>query len=439
MKIPYTKNTTFTTFDKTISITTLHQRPDRTRILEEKIDGFQIPRGSGLSYVPASFGHDVLVRDLSFFNRILEFDTRQKTIVVEPGITLKELLGFVSKEKLYFPVLPGYPDISVGGCVAANAHGKNPLKYGSFKEHVIWLELFHPKRGSRIIEPNSELFDATCGGLGLTGIITKVKLQLRDLPSDRITFETRKTDSIMDSVEIFEKNSNAEILYAWHNCSTSSKSFGKGFVKVGLFSKGFLGEALPIPKNSTVKKTQLPASFWGKYTILLFNFMHRHMELNNKKSEKNIFNGFFPFTGIEQWFFILFGRKGFRECMILVPENNVRDFTDDLIDLLEKEKPDLCSLALKPFRGNKKFLQYCENGLSIALDFKNSPSTSQFIPKIDELVMSYGAIPYIIKDSRLPKNVVEKCYPQYNEFRNILKKIDPDRIFKSCISQRLGL
>jgi decaprenylphospho-beta-D-ribofuranose 2-oxidase len=439
MKIPYTKSTTFTTFDKTVSITTLHQRPDRTRILEENIDGFQIPRGSGLSYVPASFGHDVLVRDLSLFNRILEFDIRQKTIVVEPGITLNELLGFVSKEKLYFPVLPGYPDISVGGCVAANAHGKNPLKYGSFKEYVIWLELFHPKSGSRTIEPNSELFEATCGGLGLTGIITKVKLQLHDLPSDRITFETRRADSLIDSVEMFEKNSNAEILYAWHNCSTSSKNFGKGFVKIGLFSKGFLEENLRIPKKITIKKTQLPTSFWGKHTILLFNFIHRHMELNNKKTEKNIFNGFFPFTGIEQWFFILFGKRGFRECMILVPKNNVRDFIGELINLLEKEKPDLCSLALKPFRGNKKFLQYCENGLSIALDFKNSPSTSKFIPKVDELVISYGAIPYIIKDSRLPKSVVEKCYPQYNEFCNILKKNDPDGIFKSHISQQLGL
>jgi len=249
MKIPYTKHTTFTTFDKTISINTLHQRPDRTRILEQNISCFQIPRGSGLSYTAASFGEDILVRELTSFNRILEFDAKQKTIVVESGITLKKLLEFSFKKKLFFPVLPGHPDITIGGCIAANVHGKNPLKDGSFKEHVLWMELFHPQNGTRIIEPDCELFDATCGGLGLTGIITKIKLQLYDLPSDRITIERKKADSIMDSVEIFEKNSDADVLYGWHNGSIL-KNFGKGVVAVGSFSQGFIDSNLTISKKN---------------------------------------------------------------------------------------------------------------------------------------------------------------------------------------------
>src|SRR5579885_2495991 len=183
MPISHTKNTVFTSFDKTVSLTTYHQRPDRIRMLEEINTNVQIPRGAGLSYVPASFGRDTLVRELSYFNRILEFNSIEKTVVVEPGITLEKLLEWSFKEKLYLPVQPGYPKITIGGCIAANVHGKNPLKYGSFKDHVIWLELFHPQNSSKIIvERNSELFDATCGGLGLTGIITRVKLQLCDLP-----------------------------------------------------------------------------------------------------------------------------------------------------------------------------------------------------------------------------------------------------------------
>ncbi|MDE1725713.1 MAG: FAD-binding oxidoreductase [Thaumarchaeota archaeon] len=438
MKIPYTKNTTFTSFDKTVSITTLHQKPDRTRMLEESITTFQIPRGSGLSYVPASFGQDTLVRELSPFNRILEFDVKQKTVVVESGITLKKLLEWSFTEKLYLPVQPGYPDITIGGCVAANVHGKNPHKYGSFKEHVIWIELFHPKNGSRILESKSELFEATFGGLGLTGIITKVKIQLRDLPSDRITVEPRKVDSMIESAEIFERNPNSEILYAWHNGSIL-KNFEKGVVQIGSFSEGFLGNNLIVPKKTTIKKIQIPISFWGKFTIPLFNSINRNIETSQNKIEKDIFNNFFPFTFSTQWYFVLYGKKGFRECQILVSKNNIRDFIHDLTSLIRKEKPDLHLMGLKPFRGEQKFLQYCRDGLSITLNFKNSPSTSHFLSKIDELVMSYKALPYIIKDSRLPKNIVEKCYPQYEEFKNLLKKIDPDRIFKSYLSEQLNL
>lgn len=438
MKIRFTKNTTFTSFDKTVSITTLHQKPDRTRMLEENITTFQIPRGSGLSYVPASFGQDVLVRELSTFNRILEFDVKQKTVVVESGITLKKLLEWSFTEKLYLPVQPGYPDITIGGCIAANVHGKNPHKYGSFKEHVIWLELFHPKNGSRTTESRSELFEATFGGLGLTGIITKVKIQLRDLPSDRITIEPRKVDSMIESVEIFERNPDSEILYAWHNGSTL-KNFEKGVVQVGSFSEGFLDYNLIVPKKTSIKKFQIPISFWGKFTISLFNSINRNIETSQNKIEKNIFNTFFPFTFSTQWYFVLYGKKGFRECQILASKNDIRDFIHDLTSLIRKEKPDLHLIGLKPFRGDQKFLQYCRDGLSITLDLKNSLSTGHFLSKIDELIMSYKALPYIIKDSRLPKNVVEKCYPQYEEFRNLLKKIDPDRVFKSHLSEQLNL
>src|SRR5690349_11705877 len=114
MEIPHTKKTTFTSWDKTVSITTLHQKPDRMRTLKEKIIEIQIPRGSGLSLAPVSFGHDAIVREVSSFNRILEFNSIEKTIVVESGITLGKLLEWSFKEKLFFPVLPGSPQITIG-------------------------------------------------------------------------------------------------------------------------------------------------------------------------------------------------------------------------------------------------------------------------------------------------------------------------------------
>lgn len=438
MKISHARKTTFTTFDKTFSITTFHQRPDRIRMLEEKITCPQIPRGAGLSYAPVSFGQDILVRELTSFNRILEFDEKQKTVVVEAGISLKKLLEWSYQERLFFPVLPGHPDITVGGCIAGNVHGKNPSKDGSFKEHIIWIELFHPKNGIHTLEPKSELFDATCGGLGLTGIITRVKLQLYDLPSDKIIIEPKKVDSLIEAVDIFEKQPNVDVLYSWHNGSVL-KNFGKGVVTVGSFSKGFQNNSLKIPNTISVEKINIPFSFWGKTSTSLFFSIFRNMELREEKIEKNIFNVFFPLSGIAQWFHVLYGKRGFREYQILVSKNNVPDFIREMTNLVSKEKPDLNIISLKPFKGNQRYLQFCRDGLSIVLEFPNSTSTNQFISKMDELVISYDAIPNIIKNSILSKKVVEKCFPEYNEFRKILDHNDPDRVFKSHVSQQLGL
>ena len=438
MEIPHTKKTTFTSWDKTVSITTIHQKPDRVRTLKENISEIQIPRGSGLSLAPVSFGHDIIVREVSSFNRILEFNATEKTVVVESGITLGKLLEWSFKEKLFFPVLPGSPQITVGGCIAGNVHGKNPSKDGSFKEHVIEIELFHPKFGSRIIESGSDLFEATCGGLGLTGIITKAKIQLYDLPSDRIVMSAKKVDSLTDAIKIFEENSNADILYSWHIGSVF-KNFGKGVLQIGSFSSGFHDKNLIIPKPSDTKKIQLPFSFWGKITAGLILYIFRKLELRRGKTERNIFNAFFPFTGPAKWIHALYGKKGFREYQILVSKNNINNFINDLTELVMKEKPNLIFIGLRPFRGNQKFLQFSGDGISIALNFKNSSSDIQFLNKIDELAISHHAIPNIIKDSRLSKNVVEKCYPQYDKFKNILKDIDTDRIFRSYVSQQLDL
>ena len=161
--------------------------------------------------------------------------------------------------------------------------------------------------------------------------------------------------------------------------------------------------------------------------------------MRQKKTEKNIFNSFFPLTGFAKWFLVLYGKQGFREYQILISRKNIREFVSDLTGLIKKEKPNLNIVSVKPFRGKQKFLQFCGDGLSIVLDFPNSSSTSQFLPKIDDLVMSYPALPNIIKDSRLPKHVVQKCYPQYDDFRTFLKKFDSDRIFKSHVSQKLDL
>ena len=437
VKIPYTMHSIFTSFDNTPSLTTICQKPDRIRMLE--VEAIQIARGAGLSYAPASFGKDVLVRDLSSFNRILEFDREQKTVVVEAGITLKKLLEWSFNERLYFPVMPGFPDITIGGCIAANVHGKNPLKDGTCKDHLAWLEIYHPKTGFQKIKPNSEIFDATCGGLGLTGLITKVKLQLSYLPSDRIKIESKKANSLKDAIQILQENKNADIAYSWHNGSTLS-NFEKGVVRIGMFEEDYKIKKSIFPKKTVnLMKTKMPSSIWVKPATAIINSLVRKMELSKGTKIENIYESFFPFTQKAKSYYFLYGKKGFRAYQVLILNEHVSEFVDDLIKLIKKYSPDVTIIGIKPFRGEQKFLQFCRNGTSIILEMRNTKDNTNFLLKLDELTIEYNGLPYIIKDSRLPKNVVEKCYPQFKKFKKILDKVDPDRVFRSHTAKQLGL
>jgi decaprenylphospho-beta-D-ribofuranose 2-oxidase len=420
----------------------MHQKPDRFRTLEDKSIISQISRGAGLSYVPASFGKNILVKEMLFFNRILEFDESSKIVVVESGITLKKLLEWSFKKQLFFPVLPGWPEITVGGCLAANVHGKNPCKDGIFMDHVEWIELFNPIFGTKIISRfnESKVFEATCGGLGLTGIITKVALRLQTLPSDSLSIIPKKAETLADALNIMKQNTDLDVLYSWHIGSTFL-NFGKGIVRLGTFSKKFDSDDLVIPKikNMSSDNKLLPFSLWNNFSSSIINSINRKLEFSKGEIKKTIFSGLFPFVDRANIFYTLYGSKGFNEYQLLISDNHANEFLDDLIKLIKLENPPLTFLFIKLFKNSQKYLRFSGNGVSIILNLKHCSATLTFLKKLDDLVISYNALPYIIKDSRLSKRVVEQCYSEYYDFKEILKEIDPKRIFKSELSERLDL
>ena len=436
------KKTNFTSFDRSISITTMHQKPDRFRVLEDTQKISQIPRGAGLSYVPASFGKNILVKEMLSFNRVFQFDESSKIVIVEAGITLKKLLEWSFEKHLFFPVLPGWPEITVGGCLAANVHGKNPRKDGTFMDHVEWVELFNPTFGTKIVSRTNEkkVFEATCGGLGLTGIITKVALRLQELHSDSLLIEPKKIDSFTDALNIMKENSNSDVLYSWHIGSTFF-NFGKGIVRTGTFSKNSNLDTYFIPeiKHMSSDNKLPPFSLWSNFSSSLINSINRKIEFSKGQIKKTLFSGLFPFIDRASIFYTLYGSKGFNEYQLLIDDNHANEFLDDLVNLIRTNNPPLTFLFMKLFKNSQKYLRFSGNGVSIILNLKHCDSTLAFLGKLDELIISYKAIPYIIKDSRLSKRVVEQCYPQYYDFQEILKEIDPKRIFKSELSERLDL
>ena len=411
-------------------------------MLNDRNEEFQIPRGAGLSYAPASFGKDKLIRDMCSFDRILEFDESSKIVVVEAGISLKKLITWSFSKQLFLPVLPGQPEITVGGCVAANVHGKNPYKDGTFMEHVEWIELSHPTLGTKIISRSNEkkIFNATCGGLGLTGIITKVALKLQKLSSEMVILSQKKTESLKNTLEIMKQHTSDDLLYSW-NMGSTLFNFGKGIVTSGIFSDDSSSKTPQIKERKGMNSNDrlLPFSLWNTLSSLIINSINWKIQSGKNIVKKDVYSALFPFVGTARMFYGLYGSNGFNEYQVLIKKKYSVEFIDDLTKLIKSEKPSLTILAMKLFNGKQKLLHFSDDGLSIILNLKHCNSTLKFLKKLDDIVISYKALPYIVKDSRLTKEVVEQCYPEYHVFKEILNEIDPKRIFKSELSERMNL
>ena len=163
------------------------------------------------------------------------------------------------------------------------------------------------------------------------------------------------------------------------------------------------------------------------------------MQNNKNLEKKDVFSAFFPFVGIARRFYGMYGSNGFNEYQILVKNSNSIELIKAVNKIIKLEKPSLTLVAMKLFKGKQRFLHFSDDGLSLIFNLKHSRSTLNFLKKLDEITISFGAIPYIAKDSRLTKEVVEQCYPEYYKFKQILNEIDPKRIFKSELSERLNL
>jgi decaprenylphospho-beta-D-ribofuranose 2-oxidase len=309
-------------------------------------------------------------------------------------------------------------------------------------DHVEWIELFNPTFGTKIVSRSNEnkIFEATCGGLGLTGIITKVALRLQTLHSDSLLITPKKTETLTDALNIMKQNTDLDVLYSWHIGSTFL-NFGKGIVRLGTFSKKSISNELVIPKikNMNSENKLPPFSLWNNFSSSVINSINRKLEFSKGEIKKTLFSGLFPFVDRANIFYTLYGSKGFNEYQLLIDDNHVHEFLNELMKLIRTDNPPLTFLFMKLFKNSQKYLRFSGNGVSIILNLKHCNATLTFLKKLDELVISYNAIPYIIKDSRLPKRVVEQCYPEYYDFQEILKEIDPKRTFKSELSERLDL
>ena len=427
-------------FDKTFSSDIFFAKPDKYRLLEDLSKDHKkiINSGANLSYSPLGFCEDGVTIDLKKFNRIIKLDSENKTITVEAGITLIDFLNFTLKHSLWIPQLPGYPTITIGGAVASNSHGKSCGIHGAIRKSIKSILLFHKNHGWLNLSENEnkEIFDLTVGGLGLTGSIINVTLNLTEIKSTKFITKIRKVSSIKECQNIISKENNSYI-YSWHRADNIEK-FGEGVVYENQIDNSNQEKFKKLNEYNHNFKPFL-FSLWNRYSISLINKIYHFVNVNKKKEETEDFvKVIFPFYGKEKYF-NFFGQKGFLESQLLIDNRYLQDFTEEFKKLFKIYKPIITLLSLKNMSGEHKFLRFEGDKVCFTFDYIKSKSSMNFMEEIDKLCLKYKIIPSIIKDSRLNKEIFNKTYVYAEDFKSKLHEFDKQRIYQSEVSNRLGI
>ena len=428
-------------FDGSHSSDSFLRKPEKYGEIEKfsKDSKYLITMGSNYSYVPLAFEKNSTVINLLKFNRILSFSKQNKEITVEAGMKIFEFLNFTLNHKLWIPQLPGYPYISLGGTVATNAHGKSCGEHGTIRKSIKKILLFHKNHGWLNLskEENKEIFDLTIGGLGLTGTIVSITFNLKEFDFTDFLTTKKRVYSTKDTIENLKiKDEENTFVYSW-NTADSIKTFGCGYIFKSVPRKKF--EKISKIEKSKQNNLRTPVCLWNNFTVKIFNKIYTSF-LNLQQTEKseNFLNVIFPFAGKENYF-KLFGTRGFLESQLLVPNNILNDFLGEFKDLYKVHKPLITLFSFKILSGEQKFLRFEGEGVCVTFDFVNSIKNHEFLKDLDQLCVKYNVLPSISKDSRISKNIFDKCYKDAEIFREKLIQFDKHRVYRSEISKRLEI
>ncbi len=417
------------------------------QILEELKEGNLIARGNGRAYGDSAINQKKTI-NMKYFNKILSFDENSGLLVTESGVLLQEILNaYIVKG--WFPfVTPGSKFVTIGGLIAADVHGKNHHKEGSFRNCVEWFELITSKgeikKCSR--DENSELFEWTIGGMGLTGIITRAAIKLRPIETCWIKQKTLIAKNIDQTLEIFEKNMDATYSVAWINSTNTKNNIGQSLIMLGehasindLDKKKSLNPFKLKFENKKSIPFFFPNWFLNKKLIKLFNSIYFFIGKNSSNEKLVYWNDYFyPLDAVLGWNKI-YGRKGFVQYQCVIPLENSKEGIIELLKEINKSNISSFLSVLKRFGKQKGKFSFPMEGYTIALDFPVNKETFYLLEKLDEITLKYNGRFYLAKDARMKKEIFKKSDERIKQFVDFRDQNNCNKNFVSSQSARLEL
>ncbi|MCO4781889.1 MAG: FAD-binding oxidoreductase [Candidatus Cloacimonetes bacterium] len=405
-----------------------------------------IARGLGRSYGDSALSKSIV--NLEKNDYFISF-SNEGILECTAGVSLESIISVFSTRGWFLPVTPGTKYVTVGGAIASDVHGKNHHADGVFSDHVESFRIF---TGEEILEcsksVNPDLFYATCGGMGLTGIILTVTLRLLKIHSSYIIQSQTRASNFEDLMRLFEGSESEKYTVAWIDCLSKGEHLGRGVMISGehatyddLLGTKMQENPLKLCKSFPAKiPFNFPSFALCSESVYLFNQLYFNKPSSELDRALTTFDPFFyPLDFVSDWNKI-YGARGFVQYQFVVPMKSSKKAIQEILERVSDKGIASFLAVLKLFgKESEGYLSFPMRGYTLALDFPIMEGLFEFLDELDKIVLDANGRLYLTKDARMSADTFHKSYKNVNKFKSVVQKYGCDRFFKSLQAKRLGL
>jgi FAD/FMN-containing dehydrogenase len=403
----------------------LVQLHDRAAGVPAGLDGPLLPYGNGRSYGDVCLNRSGTLLTTRGLDRFISFDPEQGTLECESGVLLSDIIDLVLPRGWFPAVTPGTSFVTVGGAIANDVHGKNHHLRGCFSHHVLDFSLRRSDGTAFHCTPleNREWFAATVGGLGLTGLITRAKMQLRRVPGVWLRGDSQRFANLEEFFELSaQSDADYEYSAAWIDCAATGSALGRGVFTRGNHAPG--DKACGKEKTRHMRVTP-PISLVNRLSLKAFNQLYYWRGSAVQRDALWHYRPFlYPLDSVTEWN-RMYGPRGFFQYQCVLPEPNAKDSVQEILKTISKSRIGSFLAVLKKF-GNAKplgLLSFARPGTTLALDFPNQGAlTMRLLESLDAITRSARGAVYPAKDANMSAAAFRDYYPAWQEFERF---IDP--------------
>lgn len=412
-----------------------------------------IARGLGRSYGDNAQNGGGLVVDMTAVNRIHSISADRGIVDVDGGVSLDQLMKAALPFGLWVPVLPGTRQVTIGGAIACDIHGKNHHSEGSFGNHVRSIELLTADGSVRHLEPDSPdketaaLFWATVGGNGLTGIILRATIAMTPTETAYFINDGDNTSTLDETIAFHSDGSEANYTYssAWFDAISPPPKLGRATITRGRLARR---DELPkklarnplkfdAPQLMTVPDI-FPNGLMNKLSLSTIGELYYRRGGHYRGKVQNLTQFYHPLDLLGEWN-RGYGSAGFAQYQFLVPTEAVEEFKSIIIDIQASGHYSALNVFKLFGPANDAPLSFPMPGWNVCLDFPMKPGLNELLNELDQRVLEFGGRLYTAKDSRTTAENFHAMYPRIDEWIAVRRKVDPDGVFASDMARRLEL
>ena len=436
---------------RTAPTTAVVNRPlDASSVLASMHDhsGGVIARGLGRSYGDAAQCSGGLTIGTAGLSHIGALDDVVGTIEVGAGVSLHALMRHLIPAGWFVAVTPGTRYVTVGGAIAADVHGKNHHRDGSFARHVVEMTIVTPG-GVVTVAPDRdpELFWATAGGMGLTGVVVSAVLRLIRIETSWMQVDNQRFTRLEDLMSTMEETDHRyHYSVAWLDCVGGRNGDHRSVLTrgdhapSGAIPDRLRGRSREMPGEPRMRvPCPAPARLVNRISVRALNEAWFRASRESRGSLRPLAGFFHPLDGVARWN-LLYGPQGFVQYQFAVPAEQA-DVVEDAVQAIASSGVASFLAVLKRFGpGTPGPLSFSQEGWTLALDFPlGPPELPALLDRLDAAVAVAGGRVYLAKDSRLRPELLSVMYPQLDAMRRVRRRVDPEGVLASDLSRRLGI